>query len=247
MNIEKLLNKSNESMYWLGFLLADGSVFNNRLSLCLASKDEAHVMRFIKYVNATNTINRLKTKAIRIAYQNKSDIPKLAKYGLVPNKTYEPVGRKKFERLTSRQFLCLVIGFIDGDGCIRKQTGRKDCLITIKCHKNWLDILCYFAERLSRLSGDTLSTPIVNNNGYARLNITRINTVNYLKKKAIELKLPILDRKWGRIDETLVSRSITTINNRISILALKLEGYRNGEIARKMNLSPAAITKALKS
>lgn len=246
MNIEKLLNKSNESMYWLGFLLADGSIVNNRLRLCLSNKDEAHIMSFIKYTNAANTINRLKTKAISIAYQNKKEIPKLAKYGIVPNKTYEPVSRKKFERLNSRQFLCLLIGFIDGDGCIRKQTGRKDCLITIKCHKNWLDILCYFSERISKLSGDILATPIINNNGYARLNITRINTVNYLKKKAIELKLPILDRKWSHIDETLVSRSITTINNRLSILALKSKGYNNIEIARKMNLSPAAITKALK-
>jgi DNA-binding NarL/FixJ family response regulator len=71
-------------------------------------------------------------------------------------------------------------------------------------------------------------------------------TLKCLKKKAGELKLPVLERKWSKIDQDFVSRREQAIKNRIAVVDLKQQGFRNVEIAKQLGLSQAAISVILK-
>lgn len=51
IKLDKLLEDTYESAYWLGFLYADGNFYNNkRLTLTLSIKDENHIKKFIKFL-----------------------------------------------------------------------------------------------------------------------------------------------------------------------------------------------------
>ena len=49
-NLSILLDDSFESFYWMGFILADGCFFENRLQITLAIKDKEHLQSFANYV-----------------------------------------------------------------------------------------------------------------------------------------------------------------------------------------------------
>jgi len=50
--------------------------------------------------------------------------------------------------------------------------------------------------------------PKINTQGYATLLIGNTETNKFLKQKTLELKIPILDRKWDKIDLKFVSRNV---------------------------------------
>ncbi len=109
-----------ESAYWIGFLMADGSVFHQagaswRLSLQLSVKDEEHVERFRRFVKATSRLYRVGSHGtcgptVMIVISSNRLAEALARYGVVPNKTKSAEvigleGNRDFWR-----------GVIDGDG-----------------------------------------------------------------------------------------------------------------------------------
>jgi DNA-binding transcriptional regulator WhiA len=52
---------TEESAYWLGFLMADGSINtgktgNPRIALTLAERDREHLVKFRKFLNCSNQI-----------------------------------------------------------------------------------------------------------------------------------------------------------------------------------------------
>lgn len=119
-NLEKLLDESYNSLYIIGFILADGHINTKkfRLQITLSNKDFNHLLKISKYLNIT--IIKYDTKC-SLSCQDDTTIPKLIeKYQIKSRKTYEPPNFKKYN-LTDDQWLSLICGFIDGDGCIIKE------------------------------------------------------------------------------------------------------------------------------
>ncbi len=111
-NVSNLLSGSNEAFYWLGFLLADGHFSKtNQIQINLSVKDLNHLKKFATFVEYK--------KELEIPSLFLSDIniiPKIAElYEIKNNKTYYP---PNISKLSGDSLFSLVIGFIDGDGCI---------------------------------------------------------------------------------------------------------------------------------
>lgn len=118
-----------EKAYWLGFLMADGSMLQRgnhfTLSFFLAEKDEDRVQQFARAVGVSSLQRRksatavLGGKVVRssplvgVQIGNTKFTTHLFNAGLVPNKSK----RLRLPRLGSRTLmLALLLGFFDGDG-----------------------------------------------------------------------------------------------------------------------------------
>jgi len=115
---------AEESAYWVGFLMADGSVKRKggsyQICLGLAIKDKKHVEKFKKFLKCGHKI-RLhhytksrfpnSTPSVSLVIQSRKLADALAKYGVVPNKTFIAKAKGGMER--NRHFWR---GVIDGDG-----------------------------------------------------------------------------------------------------------------------------------
>lgn len=128
---------TEESAYWIGFLMADGCVLDRKkrlpvLALCLAEKDKDHIEQFRQFLNATHPLHsnpgKLNGKVfprwcIKIA--SRELCATLAKYGVVPRKSLiaQVIGLE-----TNRHFWR---GVIDGDGSIfiiSARSGTRSCV-----------------------------------------------------------------------------------------------------------------------
>jgi len=205
-NLEPLTTETYEALYWLGFLLADGHFSaQNRLQLTLAIKDEAHLEKFASFINFTGTKQK-DTKKVSIAIMDQWWVGLLKKkYDLDHQKTYRPPSLDKFSHLSDDQWLSLVIGFIDGDGSIITRKHTKTCNLTIKNHASWLPFLNLISTRLEYTSGIPLKRAKINSYGYALLGFSNHPLNKHLKNAAQRLNLPVLERKWSRIDENYVN------------------------------------------
>ena len=86
-------------------------------------------------------------------------------------------------------------GFIDGDGNISNFSKRKDFFLRIKTHLSWEHVLNEFGELLIEPKKCK-----INSAGYAELSITNTLVEKKLKEKFLSLNLPLLSRKWDKID-----------------------------------------------
>jgi hypothetical protein len=190
-DVSKLLDSSHESLYWIGFLLADGH-FNTRIGeyaieLALAAKDEDHVRRFAAYIQCQR-IDKTKDGKLRVRACDSLNVRALAeRYDLKSRKTYDPPNVSVFENLPDDLCRSIIIGFFDGDGhTTKRNTGR------IQIHVNWLDVLRSFARRIGA------SEPYLNGQGFADWYISR-PILRDLACHARSHSLPIMDRKWKSI------------------------------------------------
>jgi len=239
-NLAVLLEENPLAYYWMGFLMADGHFDKSkRIKFVLSQKDEHQVMRLASFVGFTGKIQRHKYYA-GFSCQNVDIVPKLcAKFGIVSNKTEHPC---KLDFAEDDLFLAAFIGFIDGDGCIKKVYKRKDAGIIIKCHRSWLPVLSYFNKRIQQISKTTCnSNVIVNNAGYASINWTRGLLIRWLKSQSIRMKLPVLERKWNLIDLSLTSRQDVGEQRRIKIAELLQKGFSYKDIARQIGITYSGV------
>lgn len=107
--------------YWLGFLAADGGVTGKyRLKINLKYDDYDHLYKFKKHIEASNFIEYYhhpkKHPLVRLTITSKSLVESLAKYSIIPNKTYIV----KPPNLSQDLILHYWRGVFDGDGCISK-------------------------------------------------------------------------------------------------------------------------------
>lgn len=190
-----LLNEDLITYYWMGFILADAHISEKfRLKVVLNKIDIEHLKKLQSYLK----IEKLETRGeyCSINAMDKKNLKELVeKYDIHHNKTYNPPLLSFYKNLSEDKFLALVIGIIDGDGCIRKQYKRNDWKICIKMHSSWVDFLNLISDRLLNKKIADIS-----NNGYARINLTQVKTGQKLKKFALENKLPLLERKWDKVD-----------------------------------------------
>lgn len=239
--LSRLLDESLQSYYWLGFLMADGHFSKgNRLKVALSVKDRDHLEKFAKYVGVGIIHERLSKSnygdSLYVEWQvmDSLTIAKLKeKFSIKGNKTETaPI----LTSLTGNFKKAFAIGFADGDGSILFQTGRKDCLLRVKCHSNWLDNLKFIYD-----------VPVkINKQGYAEFTIADNEVLRDYKRFALENSLPVLDRKWDKVNIELESRYLGTKKRVDNILHLKSLGMRNMDIAMQLDLSDACISTTLK-
>ncbi len=230
--------------------MADGYLSDYRLKIGLSSVDKSHLNNFVKYIGHGNVIDEKVNNdwgqfdSSYVSIMDSDNIPKIKElFNITGKKTYSPIDIK---RISEEDLIPFFIGYIDGDGSISNQTNRKDCSIRLHIHSSWLPVLVEISNRLSKIIKCELTKPKITKNGYCSWQLTNSQVVTYLKKGAIKLDLPILNRKWGKIDENFVSRYTTSRENLKNVKVLLENGYKNKEICEELGLKPSTVSNMIK-
>lgn len=108
---------NEESLYWIGFLYADGHITKERgysIELGLKKEDKEHIQKFKNFLKCSNSVKEAKN-SFRIRIGSQKIHEKLKEFGFDNNKSFTA---KPHELLkNSRDFWR---GLVDGDGCIGK-------------------------------------------------------------------------------------------------------------------------------
>lgn len=235
-DLSVLLEDSLEAYYWIGFLLADGHFENGRVKFHLALKDSEQVKKFARFIKWSGNFDDRGKLGIGVAAKHTEVIEELCKkFDIKHNKTYNPPNTILNHDKELLKYL--VIGFIDGDGNIEKQYKRNDCFIRIKTHTSWENILKEFCEIIGYDEKHVKN----NKQGYSELCISDSNILTELKKEAN--KLPVLKRKWEKIDETFVSRYTTSKLLKEKVINMLNNGVKNKDICNELKISPSYVSK----
>ncbi len=189
-NCKILLSESLTFYHLMGLILSDGTIHHptNRISITLHKKDEMYLQNmaclFDINVRDIKKSNKIFTE---FAICDKRYVPKfINKFGLKPNKTYNPPHIKNFN-LTDEQRISMAVGFIDGDGHISRKN-NKPYNITIKGHYSWLHMYEYMFNNF-------YTSCKISNSNQATCHIGVKNTeklVNIVKTG----NLRAMNRKW---------------------------------------------------
>lgn len=197
-SLDKLINdKSLETFYWIGFILADGSFYNNRFEFGLKEDDINVLEAFAEYINFKGSIkHRDSTKSNRIQFNNKPSIEQFMKeYGFNYDKTYNPCSFESFKNYTKEQITSLLIGIIDGDGSIQENGNIYSNQISITAHKLWKN----FYEDLLTYLEIPLHISEKEDNNCITIRICRREYCITLKQFIINNHLFYFSRKWDSI------------------------------------------------
>ena len=239
-DISVLLQDSPITFYWMGFLLADGH-FNeaNVIQLGLGIADLKHLQRFADFIKAPHlTVSQksasVSTKDARFAPQIR------AKFDLRSNKTVSPPSLDYYRSLPMNLFLALVVGFIDGDGHIARLKGRSVSNAVIKNHKTWQPFQTLITERLGSVLHRLLPPSTINKQGYAEVHLAH-DCLVYLKLGLLAMSLPVLSRKWDKVDHTLLTRWEKTDIYEKRVVQLAKDGFTTPQIAHELGLKNSSI------
>jgi len=213
-HLENLMKENLSAYYWIGFLLADGCFYKGlienkypRYNLCLqlAPKDRNHLEKFIKFIRYKNSISVRKTKfhGITISTAGKNIITKIMKkFDIQFNKTYNPPQLNTFKNLSEDKLFSLIIGYIDGDGCVRKKKNSNNYVIQIENHKCWAEFNKHIETFLFNTFNENRKNTSMRyrkNRNTCSISITQNNLIRKIKTKIKELDLPYMKRKWNQI------------------------------------------------
>lgn len=210
-----LLEETPESSYWLGFLAADGTFTNRRISLTISSKDKNHLSRFLAFVKSKNKIRRVgKTNCLRVNLTQVDVVSELvSRLKISSNKTKHPLDLSWFDSKPELLF-SFIVGYIDGDGSISKKKYANSYLLNVVGDKSWLgNFILYFRfiheyfNLNSKSSEPKLRTSMVKlpqlktkrKFTISDLRISRLDVIKSIKQEADKLKLPYMERKFGKI------------------------------------------------
>ena len=148
-----------ENAYFLGLLIADGNVFKDNtgrqasISITLDLKDEYMLQKFKEVLQADTSIGHDGRGCGQIAVRSNIMAEDLAKYGVVPRKSYHT-----YLPEISNQYMWHVLrGIFDGDGSILVKPSPNDdghnrflhCISFCGTHKLMEDISNYLYKNLA--------------------------------------------------------------------------------------------------
>lgn len=122
---------SAEKAYWLGFIAADGCVYqrdkNATLIISIHQKDIEHLKKFQKFMNTTAEIktfvqttgfssNTKPSPMCKISLNSKSMIQDIIDKNVTPNKSLT----LRSPNIQSQYYLPFILGYFDGDGSVFK-------------------------------------------------------------------------------------------------------------------------------
>ena len=106
-----------EKAYFLGWLISDGYIQGNRIQLKIHQKDEAILHKMRACLGIRNPVQRLNhCPQAYLSINSKEMVLALAKYGVIPNKTFTTFFPK--DNVPFHFQRDLIRGILDGDGCI---------------------------------------------------------------------------------------------------------------------------------
>ena len=139
---------NNEKVYYLGFLVEDGCVRTNRneIKIGLSAIDREWLEEFKLKLNSEREIEDYITgKGFAVSELKFSSLKiktELAKYSIIPNKTYLGITMKA---IPDKYKLAFIKGYFDGDGCFVFNKNTKQCSLKITSHtKEILEEISYF-------------------------------------------------------------------------------------------------------
>ena len=220
----------NISMYWIGFMIADGHIYSKRnIQINLSIKDKNHLLKIQEHIG--NISISLSDSQIRAIISDRKTIGLLSSdFKWISNKTKNPVEIPNY--LSNDSLFSLIIGFIDGDGSINKK-GH----IFIKCDKSWRSNLEYFYYILT---GEKKSFNLTSD-GLSIIYILKLKTLFEIKQKAQELDLPIMSRKWNRIKNRVIKSEKYDI-----VKELLNKNYTIKEVIHKTKFGQTLVYKVYK-
>lgn len=245
-DLSPLLSDTAEAYYWVGFVAADGYICDGRLRLVLSDKDSNHLSKFanfVKYVGKGITRSDVAVSGLHIKHTDV--VHKLCeKFDFRKTKTKNPP--RRLPEAPEQLVLAYIAGFIDGDGCIKHVYRRSDCFLRIKCHKSWKTHLTRMSKVIYRIGGRPHRPARITNAGYAQLSITDNTVIRRLALAVQKLDVPLLKRKWDKIDTERISRVEQAKINIANVRKLLRRGFRRTDIAKSLGLSKVAITMIIK-
>lgn len=198
-SLDKLIeDESLQTFYWIGFLLADGSFYNeSEFEFGLKDSDKNVLEEFGKYIELKGEIRyRESTNSNRIYFSNSISIPKfMKKYGFNFNKTYNPIDFSILSKYSKEQITALLIGIIDGDGSITVNGSEYSNAIVITAHKVWKT----FYEKLLEFLGIPIHIKDYKEKTTISIGIYKRELCVTLKQFILNNNLFYLERKWNKI------------------------------------------------
>lgn len=200
-NISILFNNSAQSLYWLGFIAADGCigkqvckyVDSHYLVIALKESDLQHLLSFCNYINYTNPpLYNKKTKSygIHITISENDFIRFKSEYNITERKslTLDPPPLRSLE-----ESLFFIIGYIDGDGSWNISKRDNNLRLGIRGTKQ---VLTWIKSIFDTIDTPNRITQISVSDGYPyyQLSGKRALSIFYFLNKMNVIKL---DRKWG--------------------------------------------------
>lgn len=239
-NLLPLLEETPEAYYWIGFLMADGGFQMNRyLRLELSSMDKEHLLRFSNFINYSGKYI-IHKNCIAISCGDHITVPQImVKFDMKSRKTYNPP--EHLPDVSDELLLSLIIGFIDGDGCIQKQSVGNNYIIKIQCHGSWIFILQEMMNVINNHYGMINLDVKINNRGYSFFRIFNPKVQRGLKQIALDLTLPIMERKWDKIDEHRIDKADIDRERVENILELAKSGFSYEAIKEKLPYNHSTI------
>lgn len=241
---------NTESCYWAGLMAADGHIKKqgNSFSIGLKESDKNHLEKFKKWLKfegslllMKNTYSYKDKENIKYAYSIQATSHEIVddldkNFGIVNNKslTIKPPLRIVQPELID----CFIKGYIDGDGSVMTDSDKTSRLCVIGTY----EMMCWMNERFENIVGRKLPKPT------KKHNIWRIDFRNKISRKILrhffDLNCPYLERKWTDEIRQIVfnyekSRNLTRYN---MIYEMKKTGMNQTQIAKELNVSPAAIS-----
>lgn len=143
---------TEESAYWIGFLMADGSNLDNKgVSLGLSEIDLPHLEKFKRFLGSTRKISHMTFKnklgntqsAVNISVSSRRISSKLKTYGVVPRKTGREIVSDSLKN--NRHFWR---GMIDGDGNIGLNNSKVMVLLQFCGSEMIVQQFCDFVKSL---------------------------------------------------------------------------------------------------
>lgn len=215
-DISILLEDTPKSYYWIGFLMADAHFSDRRIQIGTSRKDLSHLLKFRSYIKSTNKIMKLKKEDhYRFKITSVNDVQKLKnKFNISSKKTYKPCNLQNIKN--QDLMFSLVVGLIDGDGCVHKRKTKNYYQLSFNMHSSWVDNLnyiktflySYFKEHNKTLPARIRSafvympqdkTKTKKEYKLSYMGIYKKSLLQKLKIKAIKLDLPFMERKIGQI------------------------------------------------
>jgi hypothetical protein len=113
---------TNDSAYWIGFLMADGSVVGNEVGVALSQNDLPHLISFREFMKSEHAITPVQSTTrggytnkptFRYSFKSRRIVDDLSKHGVIPNKSKSAVASAELAKNSH-----FWRGVIDGDGSI---------------------------------------------------------------------------------------------------------------------------------
>jgi len=112
INLKDISNETPEACYWLGFILADGSIYKNYLEVSLSNKDIGHLEKLRDFIAPEATIRyREDTNACRLSIGSVKLVELLESKGISRRKSTE-----SYNLYVPKHEEHFIRGYIDGDG-----------------------------------------------------------------------------------------------------------------------------------